>query len=251
MRIAVAGATGVVGREVAAHAAADGHELVALSRRGGVDLRDGTGLAERLEGVDAVIDCLSVVTTSGKTSAEFFEATTRNLLAAGERAGVGHHLVLSIVGIDAAPSGYYAGKVAQERLVRDSGRPATILRATQFHQFAVQMTERARLGPIIAAPRMRCAPVAAAEVAAALVELVTQPARSGTPVEIGGPEERDMVDMVRAVARRRGLRAGVVPMRMPGAAGRAMRDGALVPLQPWRVGKQTFDAWLQAQPAGR
>lgn len=245
MKIAIAGATGVVGRHVADAAAAQGHDVVPLARSLGVDVLTGDGLAARLEGVDAVVDCLNVATTRKRPAVDFFTTTTDNLLAAGERAGVGHHVLLSIVGIDKVPFGYYDGKVAQERRVRDSGRPATMLRATQFHEFAEQMLERAKVGPLVVAPKMLSAPVAAREVGAALVELAAGAPQAET-LEIGGPERLEMSDLVARVAKAR--RAGkVVATRLPGAAGKAMTAGHLVPSSPWRTGTQTWDDWFESR----
>ncbi|KNX37110.1 SDR family oxidoreductase [Luteipulveratus halotolerans] len=248
MKIAVAGGTGVVGTHVVREAEYAGHEVLSLSRSTGVDLTSGTGLAEHLRGVDAVIDCLSVETVKRKVAVDFFTTTTRTLLDAEQAAGVPHHLVLSIVGVDRVRYGHYDGKVAQEHAVRDSGRPFTILRATQFHEFAEQMSRRGRLGPIIAMPRIAAAPVAAREVAQALLDLAGLPP-AGRTYELGGPERRDLVDMARALARRTGRRTPVVPLVVPGAASKAMRSGALVPHDPWRTGVETYDAWLASRTA--
>lgn len=244
MRIAVAGGTGAVGRHVVEQLARAGMEPVSLSRREGTDLTTGSGVAGRLAGASAVIDCLSVATTRRSRAVDFFTTTTRVLLDAEEEAGVPHHIALSIVGIDRASSfGYYQGKLAQERLLASAGRPSTILRATQFHEFALQTLDRTRVGPVTVVPRMLSAPVAAHEVAAALVELALgEPLRR--TVEIAGPEERQMVDLVRAVARVRGHRGPVLDVRVPGSAGRAMAAGALVATDPWRRGAETFDTWL-------
>jgi len=247
MRIAIAGATGAVGRHAAEAATAQGHEVVPLARSLGVDVRTGSGLTARLEGVDAVVDCLNVLTMRRKRAVEFFTTTTRNLLAAEEQAGVGHHVLLSIVGIDEVPFGYYDGKVAQEQEVRRSGRPATVLRAAQFHEFAEQMLERSRVGPLTVVPRMLSAPVAAREVGVALVELAAGPPHPET-LEMGGPERLPMADLVARVAAARGA-GRVIGVRVPGAAGRAMVAGQLVPDAPWRVGTETWDAWFAAREA--
>lgn len=242
MKIAIAGATGVVGRHAAEAATAQGHDVVPLARSLGVDVLSGDGLAARLDGVDAVIDCLNIATSRKRPAVEFFTATSDNLLAAEEQAGVAHHVLLSIVGIDEVPFGYYDGKVAQEQRVRDSGRPATILRATQFHEFAEQMLERAKIGPVVMAPKMLSAPVAAREVGAALAELA-----AGTPhgetLEMGGPEQLEMSELVSRVGKARGA-GKVISARLPGAAGKAMTAGHLVPSAPWRVGTQTWDDWF-------
>ena len=243
MRIAVAGATGVVGRHVVAELERRGHEAVALARSKGVDVMRLEGLADHLAGADAVIDTLGITTTRRRPATDFFTTTTRNLLHAEDAAGVDQHVLLSTVGIDGSSFGYYRAKVAQEDVARTIDADVTILRATQFHEFAEQMLERAKAGPLVVVPRMRSATVAAAEVAAALVDLTERP-QPGT-VEMGGPEAHDMPDLVERVAATRGVRAKVVAVPIPGAAGKAMTDGSLIPKNPWRVGTQTFDEWLR------
>ena len=242
MRIAVAGATGVVGRHVVAELGRRGHEAVALARSKGVDVMRVDGLADHLAGVDAVVDTLGIITTRRRAATDFFTTTTRNLLAAEGLAGVGRHVLLSIVGIDGSGFGYYRAKVAQEDVARTLDTSTTILRATQFHEFAEQMLARAKAGPVVVVPHMRSATVAASEVAAALVDLAENP-HPGT-VEMGGPEAHDMPDLVKRVAAARGVRAKVVAVTIPGSAGRAMKNGSLIPKKPWRTGTQTFEDWL-------
>ncbi len=169
MRIAVAGATGVVGAYVVEEARRRGHDVVPLARSLGVDVAVGDGLDEALAGVDVVIDVLST-TEGGEKARAFYERTTTNLLRAEERVGVGHHLALSIVGIDGVPFGYYEAKVRQEELVEAGPVPWTILRATQFHEFAGQLLDRMGTRVVAPVPRMLSQPIAAVEVAAALVD---------------------------------------------------------------------------------
>jgi len=242
VRIAVAGATGVVGRHVVAELGRRGHEPVALARSHGVDVMRMDGLAGHLAGVDAVVDTLGITTTRRRPATDFFTTTTRNLIEAEGLAGVARHVLLSIVGIDESGFGYYRAKVAQEEVARTLDTSATVLRATQFHEFAEQMLERGKAGPVVVVPHMRSATVAAAEVAVALVDLAENP-NPGT-VEMGGPEEHDMPDLVRRVAEARGAKARVVAVKVPGSAGKAMTDGSLIPKDPWRTGIQTFDDWL-------
>jgi uncharacterized protein YbjT (DUF2867 family) len=245
MRIAIAGATGAVGRHVVDIVRERGHVAVALSRSAGVDLLDPTAVTGALVGADSVIDVASIATTSGRASEQFFRATTTNLLAAGAEAGVGHHVALSIVGIDRAPSGYYAGKVVQERLVETGPLPWSILRATQFHEFAAQMLERARLGPVRAIPMMRMQPVAAREVAARLVELAEADAR-GRATDLAGPREENLVDLARAYAAVAAIRGPIVAVPLPGGMGAAMRNGVLLPGPEAQLGSLTFAEWLRA-----
>lgn len=243
MRIAVAGGTGTVGREIVAVAHARGHETVAIARSTGVDLRTGAGLDAALDGADAVIDASSVGTMSAEESTAFFRATAETLLTAAARTGVGHALLLSIVGIDRNPHGYYAGKVAQEQVWAHSTMPSTIVRATQFHEFAGQVAGQARLGPLQLAPRARTQPIAAAEVAAHLVGLVETPV-AGRATDIAGPREEDLAAMIRAWVRHQGRRGPVMPVSLPGAQMRGMRAGLALPGPDAQVLGPTFTDWL-------
>ena len=134
-----------------------------------MDLVTGKGLAEALQGVETVIDVVGLNSMHTKRSTDFFMATTENLHREGKAAGVKHHVVLSIVGVDKAPTGLYAGKRAQEEEVRGGDIPWTILRSTQFHEFVTQILAHASAGPLVLVPRFKTQPVAAAEVAEALV----------------------------------------------------------------------------------
>ena len=250
MRIAVAGGTGTVGHHVVDVVRETGHEPVVLTRSTGVDLVTGVGLADALAGVDVVIDVSSTQTLSDAASRAFFGSVTRNLLAAEAAAGVAHHVALSIVGSDAAPYGYYAGKVLQEQLVADGPIPWTILRATQFHEFASQLYSRMKLGPVVVAPAMQSQPIAAREVAERLVALaVAEPA--GRVTDLAGPRVERMSDMVRHWATATGQRGRVVEMPLPGAYGRAMRDGTLVAEPGSDLGVQTFDEWVALEAAAQ
>jgi uncharacterized protein YbjT (DUF2867 family) len=244
MRVAVAGGTGLIGKLVVEAVRANGDEPVVLARSAGVDLTTGEGLDARLAGASAVIDVSNVVTLSGKKSVAFFTAATANLLTAGERAGVRHHVALSIVGVDRIGMGYYRGKRRQEELVLAGPVPGTVLRATQFHEFAAQML--ARGGPIAIAPRMLSQPVAAREVAELLARLYRD-SPAGLAPEMAGPRTEYMPDMVRRLARARGLRRIVVPVRLPGAAGKVMTGGGLLPAADGPRGTQTFSQWLAAE----
>lgn len=246
MKLAVAGGTGTVGAHVVEVARERGHEVVVLSRSAGVDLVTGTGLSDALSGVDAVVDVASTQTVSAKESTAFFSAVTRHLLAGESEKGVGHHLALSIVGIDQAPQSYYAGKVEQERIVRSGTVPWTILRATQFHEFAAQIRARASFGPVSIIPRMISQPIAAREVAERLIDLAERPP-SGRVADLGGPRRERMAQMVRGQARAIGKRALVLEVPVPGAYGRAMRDGTLVTSAGADHGTQTFEDWAAAQ----
>ncbi|GAA5196387.1 NAD(P)H-binding protein [Rugosimonospora acidiphila] len=247
MRIAVAGGTGWIGRFVVDAVRTAGHEPVILARSTGVDLIRGLGLDEALTGAAVIIDVSNTSTSSRKRSETFFGTATGNLLAAGRRAGVRHHVALSVVGIDRVNLGYYAGKRRQEALVLDGAVPATVLRSTQFYEFAAQLV--AYPGPIAVVPALLTQPIAAHEVARCLVDLaMADPA--GLVPDIAGPHQLRMPDLARRLLRARRRHRVVLPVRVPGALGRTVAAGGLLPTGHGPRGTQTFDQWL-ASPAAR
>jgi hypothetical protein len=204
----------------------------------------GSGLEQAVSGAGAVIDVSNIVTTGRAKSLEFFQTATTNLLGAGRSAGVGHHVVLSIVGVDRVKFGYYEGKLRQEELALSGTVPATVLRATQFHEFPGQVLQRVP-GPIALVPRQLIQPVAAAEVAAELVRIALgEP--EGLAAEFAGPEQHQLVDLARRIVTKQRRRRPVIGVRMPGGGGRAMASGGLLPGPDARLGQQTFDEWLEA-----
>ncbi len=241
MRIAVAGGTGLIGHLVVDELRSRGHTTVVLARSVGVDLVTGAGLDHALDGAEALIDVSNIVTTRRTTAIEFFGTATRTLLAGCQRAGVQHHVVLSIVGVDRVPWGYYQGKRHQEQLAIEGPVPATVLRATQLHEFADQLLQRA--GPLVLVPAMLSQPIAAGEVARALTALIDAGPQGLAP-ELAGPERLRMLDMVRGLARARQVRRPVVAVRLPGQAGRTMAQGGLLPRDEGPRGVQTFAQWL-------
>lgn len=255
MRIAVAGGTGVVGRHAVAQARAAGHEVVVLSRAGGVDaggvdvggvdVITGAGLVEALQGADAVIDVTNTTTLSAAKAIAFFETATRTLLAAEEAAGVGHHVALSIVGIDGIDASYYAGKLAQERAVATGPVPFTIARAAQFHEFAGQVLSGMR-GPVALLPTLLMRPVAAREVGAHLVRLA-EGAATGRASDLVGPRDEILLDVARRQLAYDGRRRRVVGVRLPGAYGAGLASGALRGGADARQGRITFDEWLRSE----
>ncbi|SJN32455.1 hypothetical protein FM104_07910 [Microbacterium esteraromaticum] len=247
MDIAIAGGTGVIGTHVAEVVRARGHAVRLLTRSECIDVRTGVGLEGALRGADAVIDVLNPHGPDAKKPEEFFRRTTANLLEAEGLASVRHHVALSIVGVDRAPHGYYAAKLAQEQVITASDVPWTIQRATQFHDFAAQMYARARIGPLRMAVRMRTQPVDAVEVATRLVELAEHPAH-GRAIDLAGPREEDLAAMMRAWARHHHKNGWMPKIGLPGGFGRAMRSGDLLPGVHADLGQRTFEEWLVAQP---
>lgn len=241
LAVAVAGGTGVVGTHVVDAARRRGHRVRVLSRSNGVDLA-GAGPPD-LAGIEVVIDVASVATGSARASRAFFGSVTRNLVAAGRAAGVRHHIALSVVGIESVPGGYYAGKLLQERLLRESGVGWTLLRATQFHEFARQGHGQVRVGPWRVVPAMTAQPVAAAEVAERLVALA-EAGPAGRVPDLGGPQRLRTVDMLRAYSATTDRPARFVSVPVPGRVGRALREGALTCGDGADRGALTFEAWL-------
>lgn len=245
MKIAIAGGSGVVGRLTVEAVEATGHEAVVLSRSRGIDLVSGKGLAAAMTGVEAVIDTANVSTLNATAAVEFFTAATGNLISAGADAGVRHIVVLSIVGIDQMPYDYYAGKVAQEKVVEASPVPWTIQRATQFHEFAAQMFARAKVGPLHLAPRARTRPIAARDVGERLAEIAVGEAQ-GRAQDIAGPREEALDAMVKAYARSRGHRGWIPSINVPTTQMKGMRAGYALPDADALLASQTFAEWLAA-----
>ncbi len=247
MKIAVAGGTGTVGAHVVDVARTRGHDVVVLTRATGVDLVSGAGLDAALVGADAVIDVVSVSTLDAKESVAFFEATTRALLAAEEAASVGHHVALSIVGIDRAPRG----------LLRGQARPGAARRgrARAVDDPAGDAVPRVR-GADARARQGRAVPRRSEDADAAgrgaRGRRATRRPRRGRTGRAGcatsrGPREESLVDMVRSYARAGGSRAWIPAVPLPGALGRAQRDGSLLPGADADRGVQTYAEWLAAR----
>jgi uncharacterized protein YbjT (DUF2867 family) len=245
MRIAVAGATGNIGARTVAALERDGHEAVRISRSLGVDLTTGEGLDAALDGVDAVVDAISSPPISPAETREYFGATTRNLLAAEERARVRHHVLLSIVGIHRVEGNpHYWGKREQERLIEEGPIPWTIVPATQFHDFAglaVGWTERdgvATIAPLLVQP------IAPDDIADVLAEIATGEPQ-GRYVDVAGPETQDLVDMARRTNDVLGRNVKLVPT-WSGVFDESMAGNVMLPGEDARIAPTTFDDWLAA-----
>jgi uncharacterized protein YbjT (DUF2867 family) len=245
MRIAVAGATGRIGRLTIDNLTEAGHQAVPISRRAGVDAYAGTGLDDALRGADAVIDVTNNPTAQGTEIVDFFGTVTRNLLAAEQRAEVRHHVLLSIVGLDHDQKvSHYDGKREQERLVEGGPVPWSIVRATQFHDFAatvVGWTERdgtATIAPLLVQP------IAHADVAAVLADVAVG-APLGARLDIAGPHTEDLVDMARRTLAVRGQDVNLVPT-WRGPFGTDMSGEVLLPGDGARLAPTSFADWLGA-----
>lgn len=246
MRIAIAGGTGVVGRHVDRLARLAGDDVVVLARSHGIDLVSGEGL--NLAAVDVVIDVSGPGKGDHGGPVAFFERVTTNLLNAEEDAGVGHHVALSIVGAAKINAGYYAGKRAQEDLVAAAMAEWTILRATQFFEFAEQVARP--FGPWVVAPKVRSQPIAAASVAAELLRLARSAVAGNHEAhgvhEIAGPHERGIADLLRELMGARADARRVLELPLPGRFGRGLRDGSILPGPAAQLDDVTFETWLEA-----
>ncbi len=245
MRIAVAGATGVVGHYAVAAARAGGHDVVAISRAAGVDLTTGSGLASALSGATVVIDASNTASVKRSVATDFFVTSARNLQSAAHAAGVTRLVVLSIVGVDRVPGyAYYDAKLAQEREAVRGPVPVTIVRATQFCEFAGQILARLSFGPMALVPSMPVQPVAARSVGEFLIDLAGGGA-SESMCEVAGPERLNLVSAARRTLGQRRVHRLIVPVRIPGAAGRALRDGALLASPTTPLIGPSFTEWLE------
>lgn len=244
MRVAVAGGTGVVGRHVVKALEQRGHEAVTLSRRTGTDLTTGDGLDGALEGVAAIVDTTNPTSMNPGRAIDFFTRVSANLQAAGGRTGVERLVLLSIVGIDRVPLGYYRAKLRHEEAGRAGPLPSTVVRATQFHEFPLQVMSRAHVGSLRLVPDITVQPVAAASVGQFLAEVALAPP-SEDLFQVAGPRTEKLLAMARQVLARTGRRGTVVGLPLPGSAGRAMRRGGLVPGPEARTIGPTFEEWLK------
>lgn len=256
MLIGVVGGTGTAGKSVVREALSRGHDVRVLTRahapRGLPDgaefqrvvVASGDGLPAALTGVEVVIDCGNLPEfMSKKKLAAYFEQGTRNLSLAEAAAGVDRHVVLSIVGIDQVPMPYYRAKLAQERLATLGPVPAAVVRSTQFHDFAGQIIEQTRIGPLALVPDIAIQPVATSEVARVLLDVAQDP----DPVartQIAGPKQMSLVDAARQLAASTPGGPRIVPLPIPGKTGRALRVGALT-LPEGPTAGPDFEGWLE------
>ena len=243
MRIAVAGATGNIGALTVAALERGGHEVVRISRSLGVDLTTGEGLDAALAGVEAVVDATNAPAADQAETVAFFGGATRNLLAAEEKAGVRHHVLLSIVGIHRVEgNAHYAGKREQERLVSAGAVPWTIVPATQFHDFAAMVAGWTEQDGVATIAPLLVQPIAPADIADILAEIAVGEPR-GRYADVAGPEPQDLVDMARRTYRARGREITLVPT-WSGIFGPSMAGNVLLPGDDARIAPTTFDEWL-------
>ena len=247
-RIAVAGATGRVGRHVVDVLRGGGHDVVAISRSNGVDVITGDGLSAALAGAEAVIDTATGPSPEQGPATGFFTTATRNLGEAGEKAGARRLVVVSIIGTDQATGGYGAAKLAHERAALAGPIPARILRAAQFHEFVEVLMGWGRQGDVIYLPPMRTQVVAARTVAQALAALALSREPEGArPDEIAGPREEYLPDLAALVAAKRGDPVKIEAVSNPADPDDALNSsGGLLPGPHATLAGPTFAEWLDA-----
>jgi uncharacterized protein YbjT (DUF2867 family) len=250
VKIVVIGGTGLIGSKAVAILRENGHEVVAASPRSGINSITGEGLNEAVAGAQVVIDLANSPSFEDKAVLEFFEASTRNLLAAEAVAGVQHHVALSIVGIERTPeNGYFRAKVAQEKLIEKSGIPYTVIRSTQFLEFLGGIAASSVDGNVVRVSPGQFQPIAADDVAAIVADVALAAPRNGI-VEIAGPERAPFNEIIARYLKAAGDPREVV--RDPEARyfGGLVDDQSLVPLGEARLGRIGLDEWLRHSQAG-
>jgi uncharacterized protein YbjT (DUF2867 family) len=245
MKIVVIGGTGLIGSKTVARLRAKGHDVLAASPNSGVNTITGEGLAEALTGCDVVLDLANSPSFEDKAVLEFFETAGRNLLAAEAKAGVKHHIALSIVGTERLPeSGYMRAKLVQEKLIKASPIPYTIVHSTQFFEFLKGIADEATVGTVARLSPASFQPIASDDVADAMADVVLSMPLNGT-IEIAGPERAPMNEIVA-----RYLKASNDPRTVEADVnaryfGAKLNDQSLVPGDGARLGKIGFEEWFR------
>jgi len=248
MKIVVIGGTGLIGTKLVARLRQKGHEVVAASPASGVNTTTGEGLAEALAGTPIVVDLANSPSFEDDAVLKFFETSGRNLLAAEAAAGVKHHVALSVVGSDRLPdSGYLRAKMAQERLIKASGIPYTIVRSTQFFEFVSGIAQSGTVGQTVHLPPALAQPIGSDDVAAAMADVTVGAPVNGT-IEIAGPERVRLDELVG-----RFLIATQDPRKVVTDAharyfGVELNDQSLTPGNNARIGPTGFEDWLSSMP---
>lgn len=244
MKIVVIGGAGVVGASVVEILANQDHDVVAASRRTGVDVITGAGLREALTGVDVVVDVVNSPSFEDEVALRFFETSTANLLALEAELGVGHHVALSIVGAERLQAnGYFRAKLVQERQVQAGAVPYTILRATQFFEFLGAIVRDGAEDDEVRLAPARIQPIAADDVAIALSRLAIAPPRNAT-VEVAGPDPYRLDAIAGAFMAATGDSRHVVADPEALYFGAALADETLMAGDTPRFGHTEFDRWL-------
>lgn len=247
MKIVIIGGTGLIGSKLVTLLRARGHEAIAASPNSGVNTLTGEGLDAALAGADIVVDVANSPSFADDAVLEFFTTSGRNLLAAAARAGVKHHVALSVVGTERlAESGYFRGKIAQEKLIRESGLPYTIVHSTQFFEFLGGIAASAAAGDTIRLSPAWIQAISSDDVALAMADFTLGEPVNGI-VEIAGPERARLSDLVRHYLEFKQDGRAVVADEHARYFGATLAEDTLVPGPNARLGAVRVDAWLQAQ----
>jgi uncharacterized protein YbjT (DUF2867 family) len=250
MKIVVIGGSGLIGSKLVTRLRDRGHEALAASPASGVNTLTGQGLAAALEGASVVVDVSNSPSFDDAAVLEFFETSTRNLLAAETAAGAGHHVALSVVGAERLPdSGYLRAKLAQEKLIEDSPIPYSIVHATQFFEFVGRIADEATSGNTVRLAHVLIQPMAADDVASALTDVTVGQPVNGI-IEIAGPQQFHLDDLVRSTLRGRHDPREVVTDPHAPYYGAELHEHSLVPAAGARLAKTRFDDWLTQSTAG-
>jgi uncharacterized protein YbjT (DUF2867 family) len=249
MKIVVIGGTGLIGSKLVEKLRGVGHAALAASPDTGVNTITGEGLTEELEGADVVVDVSNSPATDDAAVLNFFETSSRNLLAAEAAAGVNHHVVLSVVGADRLPeSGYLRAKVAQEEAVKASGVPFTIVRASQFYEFIGRLADSNSTGEVIHLAPVFVQPEAADDAAATLADVAASEPLNGI-IELGGPEQFRLDELARRVLEASKDERLVETDEHARYFGAELEENSLTPASNARIAPTRFEDWL-SRPAG-
>jgi uncharacterized protein YbjT (DUF2867 family) len=243
MKIVIIGGTGLIGSKTVPILRRGGHEVVAASPKSGVNTITGEGLKEALAGTQVVIDLANSPSFEDRAVLEFFETSGRNLHPAEAAAGVRHHVALSIVGIDRTDNGYFRAKVAQEKLIKTSDIPYTIIRSIQFLEFLSGIADSCGDGKMVRLSPGLFQPIAADDVAAIVADVALAAPRNGI-VEIAGPERAPFNEIVARYLKAVGDPRKVVIDPEARYFGGRVEERSLVPLSEARLGRITLDQWL-------
>jgi len=248
MKIVVIGGTGLIGSKAVAQLKQRGHEAVAAAPNTGVNTVTGDGLADALAGAAVVIDVSNSPSLGEKEAMDFFGTSARNIAAAERTAGVQHHVALSVVGTDRLQdSGYFRAKLAQERMIAEAGIPYSLVHATQFFEFIRSIAQTSTVGDEVHVPPVAFQPMAADDVASAIVEVALGEPVNGL-VEIAGPETFTMDEAVgRVLAFDRDPRTIIADPAAP-YFGVQVNDRSLVPGPGARLGSTRLDWWVEHVP---
>jgi uncharacterized protein YbjT (DUF2867 family) len=251
MKIVVIGGSGLIGSKLVEKLREDGHDPLAAAPDSGVDTLTGKGLPEALAGAHVVVDVSNAPVYDDEPVLEFFQTSSRNILAAEAAAEVTHHVVLSIVGVDRVPdSGVYRAKLAQEETVKAGSTPHTIVRATQFFEFIGRIADSNTDGETVRLPPVLVQPEAADDVAAALAEVATSPPVNGI-IELAGPERFRLDELARRLLSANHDPRRVMADRRARYFGAELDDHSLTPGINPIIAPTRFEDWLSQSTANQ